>query len=90
MIAEDPNSTMEERHVVNQLKEHGLKYVYDEATFYKMFKLSRKDFLDKLEKAGTEEKRDKIIMDIIYKSPKSEFGRRGVKSLNQSNKMTKR
>ena len=55
-----------------------------------MFKLSRKDFLDKLEKSGSEEKRDKIIMDIIYKSPKSDFGRRGVKSLDQSNKMTKR
>ena len=46
-----------------------------------MFKLTRKDFVEKLEKAD-ESKREKIIMDIIYKAPKTEFGRRGVLPLS--------
>lgn len=82
--------TMEERHVINRLKDFGLKFVYDEPNFYKMFKLTRKDFLAKLDKAESDQKRDKIIMDIIYKQPKVDFGRRGVKSLSDSNKLTKR
>jgi hypothetical protein len=63
------------------LREFGLRYVYEEENFYKMFKLSRKDFVEKLEKAD-ESKREKIIMDIIYKAPKTEFGRRGVLPLS--------
>ena len=57
---------MEQKHIIKKLKEHGLKYVYDEQTFYNMFKLSRKEFLDKLESAS-DEKKQKLIMDIIYK-----------------------
>jgi len=55
-----------------------LKYIYDEATFYSMFKVSRKEFVDQLDKASSKEKRDKLIMDIIYKQSKLDFGRRGV------------
>jgi hypothetical protein len=58
--------TLDEKHVIKKLKEHGLKYVYDEQTFYDMFKVTRKDFLDKIEKAD-DSKRDKLIFDIIYK-----------------------
>jgi hypothetical protein len=49
-----------------------------------MFKLSRKEFLDQIENANIE-KREKLIMDIIYKSNKTDFGRRGVCSLRKFN-----
>lgn len=72
--------TLDEQQVISKLKEHGLKYVYDETTFYNMFKLSRKEFLEQIENTN-DKKRDKLIMNIVYKSDKTDFGRRGVQSL---------
>jgi len=56
-----------------------MKHFYDEETFYQVCKLSRKEFVDKLDKAKPE-KVDKIL-DIVYKAEKP-FGRRGVLNLN--------
>lgn len=65
-----------------------MKYIYDEETFYKSFKLSRQEFLQKIENAKDSKKLTQVL-DIVYKG-KVDFGRRGVMSLNESNKIHKR
>ena len=62
-------------------EEFGLKYLHNEETFYKLFKISRQDFLEKLEKDP--KKAEKVIMKTIYsaKKPKEVKGRHGVLSL---------
>ena len=65
-----------------------MKYIYDEETFYKSFKLSRQEFLQKIENAKDSKKLTQVL-DIVYEG-KVDFGRRGVMSLNESNKIHKR
>ena len=52
--------------------------------FYKLYKISRKDFLDKLQSANDQNERDNIILDTFYGVEGSQdipLGRRGVLSL---------
>ena len=62
-----------------------MKYIYDEDTFYKTCKLSRQEFLQKIEKAKDHKKLTEIL-DIVYKADVN-FGRRGVMSLNETNQI---
>lgn len=41
-----------------------MKYLYPEKLFYKTHKMSRAEFLKKLENATSEEEREKIIMGL--------------------------
>jgi len=43
-----------------------MKYIYDEDTFYRCFKLSRKEFLEKIQSAKDEKKLTQVL-DIVYK-----------------------
>ena len=72
---------------VNFLKEEcGLKYVHDEETFYKVYKSSRQDFVEKVKKAKNKEK----ALERIYNIRSDHLGRRGVQSLSQSNAIIKK
>ena len=64
--------------------EYGLKFLHAEDTFYKMFKTSRQDFLQKLDK--NPEKAEKRIIKKIYgaEKPKDLKGRQGVMPLSDS------
>ena len=76
----------EKNAVAEKLQKH-MKYFYDEATFYECFKISRKDFVEKLDNAKDEKKLTQIL-DIVYKGQK-QFGRRGVLSLKASTDILK-
>ena len=78
---------IERNPIVEQLQKH-MKYIYDEDTFYKTCKLSRQEFLHKIEKAKDHKKLTEIL-DIVYKADVN-FGRRGVMSLNETNQIVKR
>ena len=55
------NVTNAEKEIIRSLKEnYGLKYLHEEEVFYKLFKISRQDFLNKLEKDP--KKAEKIIL----------------------------
>ena len=60
--------------------------VYPEETFYRTFKISQKDLLDKL-RASNEKEREGIILELY--SADSISGRRGVTSLSRSNAIMK-
>ena len=41
-----------------------IKFPYDEEKFYKTHKISRKDFIEKLEALNSQEEKDQIIMKL--------------------------
>jgi hypothetical protein len=56
------NMSASEKQVVRKLiDEHGLKYLYPEQIFYKTHKITRGDFLKKLESKQTPEEREELI-----------------------------
>ena len=67
-------------------EEFKLHIVHEEETFYRTFKISQKDLLDKL-RASSEKEREEIILELY--SADSISGRRGVTSLNQANAIMK-
>jgi hypothetical protein len=65
----DKNMPASTREVLRKLsEEHGITHLYNEEMFYKVHKITRADFLAKLEEAGSQEARDKIIM-ALYDDP---------------------
>jgi hypothetical protein len=44
-----------------------MRYFYDEPTFYKVFKISRQEFVERLEKAKDANKVEQIL-DLVYKA----------------------
>ena len=77
--------TKDDRDVVKKLKtEYGLRYVHDEELFYKLYKISRKDFVENLQNVDDQDERDQIIFNTIYGvqgSKDAPLGRRGVLTL---------
>jgi len=52
-----------EREVLRKLiQDHGLSYLYPEDMFYKTHKISRKDFVAKLDSASSDQAREDLIM----------------------------
>ena len=67
-------------------EEFKLHIVHPEEAFYRTFKISQKDLLDKL-RASSEKEREEIILELY--NVDSISGRRGVTSLNQANAIMK-
>ena len=64
------------------IEDYKIKFPYDEEKFYKTHKISRKDFIEKLEASKTHEEKDQIIMKLY--EDESIKGRRGVLPLEES------
>lgn len=70
------------------VEDYKLTEVYPEDVFYKTHKITRKDFLNKLDKASSNEEREKLILSL-YDDDMTR-GRRGVLSLKEALKLTDR
>ncbi|CDW72833.1 UNKNOWN [Stylonychia lemnae] len=77
------NITPQEREVIRKLiKDHGIKYLYSEKQFYKIHKMSRAEFLKKLDACQTQEEKETVIM-ALYEDPFIQ-GRRGVVDVEEA------
>ncbi len=77
-----PELTFKETEIDRKLAEFGLSHVYPEEVFYKTHKLSKADFLLKLEEAESDEDRESLI-DSLWDDD-SQQGRKGVLSLQKT------
>lgn len=78
------NLDIDEVKMLNILKyKYGLKHVHSEEEFYNLFKISRRDFLNKIEKIDDPQKVDELIFETIYDSQTS-LGRKGILTLRKS------
>lgn len=65
-------------------KTYGFKHLPNEERFYEMFKVSRKDFYQKLESAPNAETVENMIMETFYSTKETTHGRRGVMGLSNA------
>jgi len=78
-----------QREVIRKLiEDFGISHIYPEDMFYKVHKISRADFLAKLEGAQSGEEREKIILGLY--DDEAQQGRRGILSLPKSIKIVKK
>ena len=63
---DEPNLPTFQREVIRKLiEDFGISHLYSEDMFYKVHKVSRADFLAKLEGFQSEEEREKSIMALF-------------------------
>ena len=67
------------------MKTHGLNYLYPEDIFYQTHKISRVDFLNKLDNAATVEEKEQLILSLY--DDEAVQGRRGTLSVKESVKV---
>ncbi len=69
------------------IEEHGLTHLYSEDMFYKVHKISRADFLQKLERTSNEVEREQTILSLY--DDEAQQGRKGVLSLQEGLRVIK-
>jgi len=63
--------------------DYGLKYLHSEQKFYKVYKISRADFLVQLERLDSAEEKEKYLRVLLYETGAGQ-GRRGVFDVGES------
>ena len=85
----DKNMPASTREVIRKLiEDYGITHLYSEDMFYKTHKISRSDFLAKLQAASSEQEREQLILSL-YDDP-AQQGRRGVQTVATSVKDIKK
>jgi hypothetical protein len=67
------------------IEDYGFRYLKSEESFYKTHKISRSDFLTKLERSQSAEEREQLIISLFEDDSKE--GRRGVLDLERASRI---